>query len=256
MKFTIITSILLTALSVSTTLHGLPLPAAASVDHGAFDRLLKKHVNTRGLVDYKGIKADEKELNQYLDLLSKNPPSAGNLSKNEAMAYWINAYNAYTIRLILDHYPVKSIKDIGPKTQIPFVNTPWAKKFFTIGDKKMSLDNIEHGTLRKQFDDPRIHFALVCASISCPRLRNEAFTAAKLDAQLDDQGRDFLNDPSKNKPGKDAAQLSNYFNWYSGDWKKDGQSVVKWINKYATTKITDDTKVSYMDYNWQLNEQK
>ena len=88
------------------------------------------------------------------------------------MAYWINAYNAYTIRLIVDHYPVQSIKDIGSKIKIPFVTTPWASKFFSIGGEQMSLDNIEHGILRKKFDDPRIHFTLVCASISCPRLRN------------------------------------------------------------------------------------
>lgn len=119
----------------------------------------------------------------------------------------------------------------------------------------MSLDNIEHGTLRKQFDDPRIHFALVCASISCPRLRNEAFTADKLDAQLDDQGSDFLNNPAKNKLAKDKAQLSRYFDWYKGDWNDNGQSVVKWVNRYANTKIDANTKISYLDYNWNLNEQ-
>lgn len=230
-------------------------PEAAIVDHSAFDKLLKKHVNANGLVDYKGFKADEKDFNAYLDMLSKNAPAESKMSKNEEMAYWINAYNAFTIRLILDHYPVKSIKDIGSKIQIPFVTTPWAKKFIKIGSQTMSLDNIEHGTLRKKFDDPRIHFTLVCASISCPRLRNEAYTATKLEAQMDDQGRDFLNNPAKNKISKDAAQLSNYFNWYSGDWKKNGQSVVKWVDKYSNTKITDDTKITFLDYNWNLNEQ-
>lgn len=226
----------------------------APVDHGMFDRLLKKHVSEKGLVDYKGFKRDETELNQYLDVLSKNPP-VDKTPKNEQMAYWINAYNAYTIRLILNHYPVKSIKDIGSKIKIPFVTTPWAAKFFTIGGEKMSLDNIEHGTLRKKYNDPRIHFALVCASISCPRLRNEAYTAAQLESQMDDQGRDFLNNPAKNKVARDAAQLSNYFNWYKGDFTDKGQSVEKWVNKYSTTKITGDTRISYLDYNWNLNEQ-
>ncbi|MDO7848408.1 DUF547 domain-containing protein [Hymenobacter sp. M29] len=228
--------------------------ATTAVDHSAFDKLLKKHVNDKGLVDYKGFKADEKTFNQYLDLLSKNKP-ASSASKQEQMAFWINAYNAYTIRLILDHYPVESIKDIGSKIKIPFVTTPWAIKFFSIGGEKMSLDNIEHGTLRKKFDDPRIHFALVCASMSCPRLRNEAYTAAKLDAQLDDQGRDFLNNPAKNKIGKSGAQLSKYFDWYKGDWTKNGQSVAKWVNKYSTTKIDEKTPISYLDYNWKLNQQ-
>ena len=131
----------------------------------------------------------------------------------------------------------------------------WAAKFFSIGGSKMSLDNIEHGTLRKNYNDPRIHFALVCASISCPRLRNEAYTAAKLEAQLDDQGRDFLNNPSKNKPAKTSAQLSKYFDWYKGDWEKNGQSVPKWVNKYSTVKMDDQATVSYLTYNWNLNEQ-
>jgi hypothetical protein len=250
---TILLSTLLTVSVFTVPTPNSPAPAmtVAAVDHGAFDKLLKKHVNDNGRVNYKGFKADEKELGEYLAMLAKTTPSG----KNEEMAYWINAYNAYTIQLILNHYPVKSIKDIGPKNQIPFVNTPWARKFFTINGNKMSLDNIEHGILRKKYDDARVHFALVCASISCPRLRNEAYTAAKLDAQLDDQGRDFLNDPTKNKPGKDAAQLSSYFKWYSGDWKDNGQSVVKWVNRYANTKITDQTSISYLDYNWNLNEQ-
>lgn len=224
------------------------------IDHAAYDRLLKKYVNEKGLVNYKGFKADELAFNQYLALLSKNPP-ATSWSRADQMAYWINAYNAYTIRLILDHYPVQSIKDIGSKIQIPFVTTPWAAKFFTIGGNKMSLDEIEHGTLRKQYNDPRIHFALVCASISCPRLRNEAYTAAQLDRQLDEQGRDFLNNPTKNKIAKDATQLSKYFDWYKGDWNQGGQSVVKWVDKYSTTKIDNSTKISFLDYNWKLNEQ-
>ena len=228
---------------------------AAPVDHSTFDKLLKKYVNDKGLVNYKGFKSDVKVLDQYLDMLSKNPP-ASSWSKNEQMAYWINAYNAFTIKDVVKHYPIESIKDIGSKIQIPFVTTPWAEKFFTIGGEKMSLDNIEHGTLRKKYNDPRIHFSLVCASISCPRLRNEAYMPDKLDAQLNDQGSDFLNNPAKNKIAKDESKLSKYFDWYKGDWKDGGQSVVKWVNKYSTTKITDNTKIDYMDYNWNLNEQK
>jgi hypothetical protein len=251
----------LTAVAVVVPgLNPVPTPTyavaatSAMVDHSAFDKLLHKHVNAQGLVDYKGFKADEAAFNQYLAMLSKNPPAA-NWPKNDQMAYWINAYNAYTIRLILDHYPVESIKDIGSKIKIPFVTTPWAAKFFSIGGEKMSLDNIEHGILRKKFDDPRIHFSLVCASMSCPRLRNEAYTADKLNAQLEDQGHDFLNNPAKNKIGKSEAQLSKYFDWYKGDWEKNGQTVVKWVNRYSNTKIDGNTKISYLDYNWSLNKQ-
>ena len=268
MKSTFLPGVALVALSIVgltafTELSASPTPshptavsavAAAPVDHSAFDKLLKKYVNDKGMVNYKGLKADQKEFNSYLNMLSKNPPAAS-WSKQEQMAYWINAYNAYTIRLILDHYPLKSIKDIGSSIQIPFVTTPWASKFFTIGGEKMSLDEIEHGTLRKKYNDPRIHFALVCASMSCPRLRPEAYTAAKLEQQLDDQGRDFLNNPAKNKITAGKTQLSKYFDWYKGDWNDNGQSVVKWVNKYSTTKITDNTEISYLDYNWKLNEQ-
>src|SRR6185437_11852104 len=135
--------------------------------------ILKKYVNDEGLVNYKGIIGDKEQLQSYLDILTNNPPQ-DNWSKDDKEAYWINAYNAFTIKLIIDHYPVKSIKDIGPKHQIPFVNTPWEKKFFRIGKKKYKLDRIEHHILRKQFDDPRVHFAIVCASMSCAKLRTEA----------------------------------------------------------------------------------
>ncbi|RYC67321.1 DUF547 domain-containing protein [Spirosoma sordidisoli] len=228
--------------------------AADPVDHSIYDRLAKKHINEKGLVNYKGFRSDEKELDKYLDLLSKNPPT-DKWNQDAQIAYWINAYNAYTIKLILNHYPVKSIKDIGSKIKIPFVTTPWAIKFIPIGSEKISLDNIEHGTLRKKFNDQRIHFALVCAARSCPRLRNEAYTGAKLDAQLDDQGSDFLNNPAKNAISPQKASLSKYFDWYKGDWKEDNKSIEYWVNRYSKTKINKDTDISFLDYNWALNEQ-
>ncbi|OON70898.1 DUF547 domain-containing protein [Hymenobacter sp. CRA2] len=260
MRKILLTVLLTGAVGASLTSFVAPAPGpartvvASPVDHSAYERLLKKYVNDKGLVNYKAWKNDQKELNQYLEQLSKNPPAAS-WSKAEQMAYWINAYNAYTIRLILDHYPVGSIKDIGSKIQIPLVTTPWAAEFFSIGGQKMSLDDIEHNRLRKQYDDPRVHFALVCASISCPRLRREAYTPAQLDRQLDEQGRDFLNNPAKNKVGKSEAQLSKYFDWYKGDWTGNGQSVAKWVNRYSATKMSADAKVSYLDYNWNLNAQ-
>ncbi|WP_266362389.1 DUF547 domain-containing protein [Tellurirhabdus rosea] len=229
-------------------------PAArADVDHSIFDALLKKYVNERGMVNYKGFKKDEKELRRYLDLLSKNPPKAG-WSADEKLAYWINAYNAFTIQLILDHYPVKSIKDIGTLIQIPYVNTPWDIEFIRIGGKKYDLNNIEHDIIRKEFNDPRIHFALVCAAKSCPKLRNEAFVAARLNRQLDEQGRDFLNNPAKNAITARQASLSKILDWYAGDFKKNGQTVVSWVNRYSNVKINSETDLSYQTYDWSLNE--
>jgi hypothetical protein len=184
--------------------------------------------------------------------LSNNPPK-NDWNENEQKAYWINAYNAFTVSLILQHYPVKSIEDIGGK--IYKVNTPWDIKFITIGGKKYDLNNIEHGILRKNFNDPRIHFALVCASMSCPKLRNEAYTTSQLNAQLEGAGRDFLNDRSKNRVSANHAELSKYFSWYKGDFTKNG-SLADYINKYSQDKINANTKISSIDYNWSLNEQK
>ncbi len=226
--------------------------AQKAPSHQQWDKLLKKHVNASGMVSYKGFQKDKAELDGYLKTLSDNAPQ-NSWSENEQKAYWINAYNAFTVALILKHYPVKSIKDIGGK--IYKVNTPWDIKFVNIGGKKYDLNNIEHGILRKKFDDPRIHFALVCASISCPRLRNEAYTAAQLNAQLEDAGKDFLNDKSKNRISANKADLSKYFSWYKGDFTKNG-SLADYINKYSVTKINTNTKIGSVDYNWNLNEQK
>jgi len=217
--------------------------------------ILKKYVDEEGMVDYKGIIKDKDQLQVYLDMLSNNPPG-DNWSKDEKEAYWINAYNAFTIKLIINHYPVKSIKDIGPKHQIPFVNTPWEKKFFKIGHKHFKLDKIEHTILRKKFDDPRIHFAVVCASHSCARLRREAYEGDKLNEQLNEQAKDFLTDKRKNKITPEKPQLSSYFDWYKKDFKKNAGTVINYVNKYSPVKIKSNANVSYLDYNWDLNEQK
>jgi hypothetical protein len=239
--------LLIGCLWVAATIFAQQAPS-----HQQWDKLLKKHVNTSGLVDYKGIQKDKAELDAYLKTLSDNAPQAS-WSENEQKAYWINAYNAYTVSLILMHYPVKSIKDIAGK--IYKINTAWDIQFINIGGKKYDLNNIEHGMLRKKFNDPRIHFAIVCASMSCAKLRRDAYMPAKLDAQLDEAGRDFLNNKLKNRISADKAELSKYFSWYKGDFTKNG-SLENFINKYSVTQISAKTKISYLDYDWSLNEQK
>jgi Protein of unknown function, DUF547 len=224
---------------------------STSLDHSQWDRLLKKHVSEKGFVDYAGFKKDAAELKKYLDLVSQKAP-ASSWSKDDQLAYWINAYNAFTVQLIIDNYGVASIKDIGSKIKIPFVNTPWDIKFINIEGKKMDLNNIEHGIIRKKFDDPRIHFALVCAAKSCPKLRNEAFVGSKLNEQLDDQGRDFLNDNTKNIVTKSKASLSKILSWYGGDFTKSAP-IADWVNKYAKTKMDKNASISHLDYNWELN---
>lgn len=219
--------------------------------HDDFDKLLKKHVTREGKVNYEGFIKDSVVFSQYLKILSTNPPNAKTWTAEEQKAFWINAYNAFTIKLIIDNYPIKSIKDLGG--WIYKVNTTWDIKFIQIGNEKLDLNNIEHGKLRRDFDDPRIHFAVVCASKSCPKLLNEAYVASKLEKQLDQAGRDFLNDPFRNKVAANKVELSSIFKWYKGDFTKNG-SLIDFVNKYAPLKINGSASVSFLDYDWSLNE--
>lgn len=221
--------------------------------HEDYSALLKRNVDSKGNVNYKGFITDSVALNKYLKLLTTHPPQKS-WSRNEQMAFWINAYNAFTIKLIIRYYPIKSIKDIGSKIQIPFVNTPWDIKFITIGKDRYDLNNIEHGILRKKFEDPRIHMVLVCASKSCPVLLNEAYDPLKLDRQLSEQTKVFLDDPSRNQISPDHPRLSMIFNWYGMDFNSKGKTVKDFANRYASVKIDQDAKLNYLDYDWSLNE--
>ncbi len=235
------------------------------ISHAIFDDLLQQYVSPEGSVNYKGFIRDSTQFNNYLALLKDNPPNKKNWSKDEQLAYWINVYNAFTVKLIIDHYPVKSIKDI--KSGIGFVNSVWDIKFIKIGGMEYDLNNIEHGIIRKQFDEPRIHFAVNCASYSCPRLRNEAYVAEKLDAQLDDQTRLFLNDIRKNQiSSSEKIKISSIFKWYSTDFTNKGifsrlfggsgraKKLIDFINPYVKMDISRDAEVAFLEYKWNLNE--
>ena len=225
------------------------------ISHKAYDALLQKYVDSNGLVNYKGLNADRPKLKSYLSMLESNAPK-DSWTEDQKLAYWINAYNAFTLELILEHYPVSSIKDIGSSIKIPFVNTPWDIKFINIGGEKYDLNNLEHGIVRKKFDEPRIHFALVCAAVSCPKLQNSAYLPEKLDEQLTKAAKDFLADSGKNEfESADKAVLSKLFNWYGGDFNNDG-TLIEYINQYAPTKLAKGAKIDWQDYNWALNEQK
>ena len=239
--------------------------AQSVVDHSIFDNLLKKHVTPKGTVNYKGFIQDSTQFYLYLSLLQNNHPDKKTWSKAEQMTYWINAYNAFTVKLIIDNYPTKSIKDI--KSGIPFINSVWDMKFINIEDKTYDLNNIEHDILRKEFDDPRIHFAINCASYSCPRLRNEAFFINQLETQLEDQTREFFNDKRKNDIiSKDKIILSSIMKWYSTDFTNKGiiswifggsgrsENLIKFVNPYVDVDISEDAEVEFMDYRWDLNE--
>ena len=224
-------------------------------DHRLWDEMLKKHVSAAGWVDYEGWQKDRAQLKTYLQMLSENPPDDSLWSTEEKLAYWINAYNAFTVELILDNYPLKSITDLHPALYIPGVNTVWHKKFFKIGGVETSLDEIEHKILRAEFEEPRIHFAIVCASFSCPRLRNEAYVASGLERQLNEQARGFINDPLRNRLSENEISISKIFKWFKGDFTKKG-SLISYLNQYASVGINPGARIKHMDYNWELNSQR
>jgi hypothetical protein len=220
------------------------------VSHDLWTSLLREYVSPEGWVDYPGFLKDSARLNQYLRLLSTAHPNDKNWSKDEQLAYWINAYNAFTVKLIVDHYPVASIKDI--KNGIPFVNTVWDIKFINIEGYQYDLNNIEHGIIRKYFDEPRIHFAINCASVSCPKLLNEAYTADRLEEQLTAAAKGFLTDPVRNDLS--TYQVSSIFSWFRGDFKKKSGSLISFINQYAPQPLPENASLSFLDYNWELNK--
>ncbi len=224
------------------------------VTHEIWNGLLKKHVNADGWVDYKGFIRDSSELNRYLKVLEASHPNDKTWSRNEQMAYWINAYNAYTIQLIVRNYPVKSIKDI--KKGLAFVNSVWDIKFIKIQGFTYDLNNIEHNILRPIYKDPRVHAAVNCASYSCPKLRPEAYTAVRLDEQLNDAMAGFVNDPTRNRISSSKAEISEIFKWFKGDFEQNGQNLRAFLNQFSKEKISDKTDITHLDYNWSLNEQQ
>lgn len=218
--------------------------SAENVDHRAWDALLKKHVNADGMVDYKGFNKDRGVLNKYLTQLSSYTPNS-DWSVQELLAYYINLYNAYTVDLILNNYPVESIKDI---------DGAWTRSIVPVGNKKLALGGIENGVLRKM-NEPRIHFAINCASMSCPKLLDEAYTAGKINEQLDRATKEFINS-DKNEIGKNSVKLSSIFDWYKKDFiTAETPTIVDYVNQFSNTKINAGASVSYKNYDWSLNEQ-
>jgi len=230
------------------------LSAQPGVSHKSYDELLRKYVDENGMVNYKDLRTERSKLKSYLEVLEANPPQAS-WTNNQKLAFWINAYNAFTLELILTHYPVKSIKDIGSVIKIPFVSTAWDIRFINVGGKEYNLNDIEHGIIRKVFDEPRIHFALVCAAVSCPKLQNSAFTSENLESLLSKAATEFLADVEKNDfKNTKKAELSKIFNWYGEDFNNNG-TLIEYLNQYAPLRLEKDAKIAWKDYDWTLNEQ-
>ena len=214
----------------------------ANLDHSAWNKLLKKHVQENGDVDYKGFKADKTALEDYVNYLSKQVPQQS-WTVQEQLAYFINVYNANTIKLIIDNYPLKSIKDIS---------SPWLKNRIKIGDEEFSLADIENGILRKM-NEPRIHFAINCASASCPKLLNEAYTAKNVMDLMEKATLEFINNTDKNEIASSNIKISEIFKWYKNDFTENG-TLIDYINQFSKTKINANTEINYKDYDWSLND--
>lgn len=246
--------------------------AACAFDpaHAAWDGLLKRGVvvspdGSSSRVDYAGFKRAQSALAGYLDQLSAvTAAEYESWPRQERLAFLINAYNAFTIKLVLTRYPdLKSIKDLGSLLQ-----SPWKQQFFTLLGEQRSLDDVEHRMIRAPgaFDEPRIHFALNCASIGCPMLREEAYVAARLDAQLESSTSRFLGDRTRNRYDAAAGrlELSSIFDWYKADFERGGASVPQFIARYAGALANDAAgqamvrrgalPIRYLDYDWKLND--
>ncbi len=215
------------------------------LDYSRWDTLLKRHVSTKGVVDYKGFYSDQEELIAFTDYLSEYS-SKSNWSETQKKAYLINSYNANTVRLIIANYPVNSIKDIAGG-----LSSVFKYKFIEFDGEKISLDDIEKNMLLPM-GDARVHFAINCASKSCPKLANYAFQPERLDRQLDKVTKEFINS-SHVQVVKGKVKLSRIFKWYKSDFEKVSGSVINFINTYLNHTIDVGSKIDYLDYSWELN---
>ena len=230
--------------SMEDSLDNFRFTYSSSESHNSWEKLLQQFVDKEGNVNYQGFKEAESSLDDYLNFLANKAPE-NTSAKEEKLVYYINLYNAATVKLILENYPVRSIKEI---------KSPWDKKWVKVGDEKISLGAIEHKILRK-LDEPRIHFAINCASYSCPKLSNQAYTISNLEEQLEAASKDFINDPKRNKIEGEQAEISEIFKWFKSDFTQNG-SLKAYINQYANVPIGPNTKIKYIKYDWSLNEIK
>lgn len=243
------------------------LNPAADVDYDSYATLLSKYVSDRGLVNYSQLQSNRQSLDKFNNsIASVTPETFLSWSEDEQIAFLFNAYNSYTLAAIVNQEPLKeSIRDI------PQV---WRKKQYQVVGQNKSLDDIEHGTLRKDYDKPRLHAALVCAAISCPPLLNEPYRAEKLDAQLEERVRSWLSDPQRGLKidrQNNTVAVSAIFDWYGKDWisrygtdgftgNEQQRAVLNFISNYVSSEDAQylqegNYRVEYLDYDWSLNAQ-
>lgn len=219
--------------------------------HAELDKTLKTYVSADGMVDYAGLKAHRATLDHYLsDTGAISESEFDSWSRNQRLAFLINVYNAETLQLIIDNYPVKSIKKIGS-----LFGQPWDVESVTLFGKKTTLNTIEHKILRPIYKEARVHFAIVCAAMGCPPLHNGAFTPENLDDQLDARGRVFLNQKNKNRLDGNTLYLSPIFDWFEEDFTENG-SLQDFVATFFPTDIKGkNLKIKFTSYDWSLNQQ-
>jgi hypothetical protein len=234
-----------------------PGVSAGTFDHSKFDRVLKKHVDDKGLVDYNSI-AKDRGFSEYMQSLQR--AKVEEFSRDGQLAFWINAYNAVTIDKVIKKKPEKSVRE----TFIPGVWT--GTKFFTsrehiVAGKRLSQDDIEHEILRAQFQDPRIHFAIICASMGCPPLPRIAYTEENVQTRLEEETRKYLNSPRGTRidSAENTLHLSKLFDWFGSDFINKSGSVLTFMRPYLNEEtlafLGRDPMISYLEYNWALNAQ-
>lgn len=228
------------------TFSFLATQITAQIDHSGWNTLLTNNVSSEGKVNYSGFSSEVAELDAYLSKISSTDIPA---DSNEALAFWINAYNAYTVKLVISNWPISSIKDVSAKVGS---STPWDYSFANVAGETYTLNHIEHEIIRKQFIEPRIHFAVNCAAKSCPPLLNRAYVGSKVKQQLAMQAKTFINNETNNTLSADAVTLSKIFEWFNADFVKN-QSLIAFINKYSDVKVSESATVTYYDYSWKLN---
>lgn len=236
---------------------------AEPVDHSAWDRLLKTYVKpgADGLnrVDYASLKADGlPALRKYIATLEQVDPRK--LDRNDQFALLANLYNAKTLEVVASRYPIKSIKDIslGGGLVASLTGGPWKAKVTKLGGVTLSLDDIEHGIMRPIFKDPRVHYAVNCASVGCPNLGTEALTGAKLNAQLEQAAKDYVNSPRGVRFGNGKPVISSIYVWYIDDFGGTDQGILDHLRKYAAPdlgqRLAGVNSLGGDDYDWSLND--
>ena len=223
--------------------------------HELFDQVLQEYVDSQGRDDDARLKSNPGTLESYLDLLAVNAPS-DSATFQTGLAFWINAYNALTIKGVLDHYPTTSVR------KIKLFGGFFSRIKFQVGGRSYTLDNIEHNIIRYEFGDPRIHFALVCASLGCPILEKRAFAPETLEKRLDNATANFINNPEKVRLDHEngVLHLSQIFEWYAEDFEDTHGSVINFISEYlpeadAAFLKKEEVQIQYLKYDWSLNAQ-